>query len=126
MTGAQYGRTTQARFVLDAHLHGLEVLIPFDLATGYDFAVDNGKKLIRVEVKGVTPSNRRNYYSVNIRRHRHRNRNPLRAPRFDVCAVWMSREQRWAFLPKSIRNRIIIRLTPNGKFSKTDWSVFLK
>lgn len=122
MTPIQFGRTTQARFLLDAHLRGLEVLIPFDLATGYDFVVDTGSKLLRVEVKGVTPSGKRNYYSVNISRHR----NPRRAPRFDICAVWMAREQRWAFLPRSIRKRIMVRLTPNGKFSKADWSIFSK
>jgi hypothetical protein len=121
MSPHQFGRTTQARFLLDAHLHGLEVLIPFDLATGYDFVVDNGQRLIRVEVKGVTPSGKRNYYSVNIRRFgRHRK------PRFDVCAVWMAREQRWAFLPRSTRNRTMVRLTPFGKFSRTDWSIFSK
>jgi hypothetical protein len=118
MTPSQFGRTTQARFLLDAHLRGFEVLIPFDVATGYDYVVDTGNKLFRVEVKGVTPNGKRNYYSVNIRRH------PHQSPCWDVCAVWMAREQRWVFLPRSMRKRVMVRLTPYGKFSKADWSIF--
>lgn len=118
MTTSQYGRTTQARFLLDAHLHGLDVSIPFDSLPGYDVIVDNGRKLWRVQVKGSTIG-RDGRYSINIRKP-----GRARLPHFDVCAVWLARENRWVFLPRSIRTRVMIRLTPFGKFGGIGWEIF--
>lgn len=117
MSPEQFGRTTEARFLLDAHLHGLQVAIPFDSLPGYDLIVDNGHKMWRVQVKGSTIGSQGNY-SLNIRKR------GRRRPNFDVVAVWMSRENRWAFLPRSIRRRIIVRLTPRGKFAGRGWEIF--
>lgn len=117
MTAAQFGRTTQARFLLDAHLHGLNISIPFDSMPGYDICVDNGRRMWRVQVKGCTMSNR-GQYSVNINRHRGR------IPNFDVVAVWLSRDDKWVFLPRSVRHRRMVRLRPNGKFAKKGWEIF--
>lgn len=120
MTRAHFGRATQARFILDAHLHGLLVSIPFDSLPGYDVIVDNRKRLWRVQVKGSTVG-RDGRYSINIRNVRQTNR----LPSFDICAVWMARENRWAFLPRSVRRRVMVRLTANGKFSHKGWEIFL-
>ena len=117
MSPEKFGRTTQARFLLDAHLNGLEVSVPFDSLPGYDLIVDNGRKLWRVQVKGATIGSRGDY-TVNIRKM------GRRRPNFDVCAVWMTREGRWAFLPRWVRTRIIVRLTSSGKFSGRGWEIF--
>jgi len=104
MSPEKFGRSTQARFILDAHLNGLEGSIPFDSLPGYDVIV-------------VTIGTRGNY-TVNIRK-------PGRPqPNFDWCAVWMSRENRWAFLPRYLRRRTIVRLTATGKFSGRGWEIF--
>ena len=117
MSPEKFGRSTQARFILDEHLNGLEVSIPFDSLPGYDVIVDNGRRLWRIQVKGVTIGTRGNY-TVNIRK-------PGRPqPNFDWCAVWMSRENRWAFLPRYLRRRTIVRLTATGKFSGRGWEIF--
>lgn len=117
MSPEQFGRSTQARFLLDAHLHGLEVSIPFDSLPGYDMIVDNGRRIWRVQVKGATIGYRGNY-TVNIRKP------GRRYPDFDVVAVWMTREGRWAFLPRWVRKRTIVRLTATGKFSGRGWEIF--
>ena len=117
MSPEQFGRTTQARFLLDAHLHGLHVSVPFDALPGYDLIVDNGRRMWRVQVKGCSLGSQ-GYYSANIRRP------GRRLPNFDVVAVWMSRENQWAFLPRSVRKRIVVRLTPRGKFSGRGWELF--
>jgi len=120
MTQNQYGRATQARFLLDAHLHGLEVSIPFDALPGYDVVVDTGVRLWRIQVKGATMSSK-GVYSICVRRAGKKS-----VPNFDVCAVWLSRENRWVFLPRSIRRRTMIHLTPHGKFSHRGWEIFRK
>lgn len=117
MTAEQFGRTTQARFILDAHLHGLNVATPFDSMPGYDYLVDTGRKIWRVQVKGATLGSQRRY-SINV------NRYGKRQPNFDIVAVWMSRENRWAFLPRSVRSRRIVRITPFGKWSGAGWDIF--
>ena len=114
----KFGRSTQARFLLDAHLHGLEVSIPFDSLPGYDMVVDNGRRLWRVQVKGATIGCGGDYV-INIRRHGRKS-----LPNFDVVAVWMTREGRWAFLPRWVRKRIMMRLTATGKFSRRGWEIF--
>lgn len=117
----KFGRAVQARFLLDAQEKGLEVLTPFDSLPGYDYVVDTGKKLLRVQVKGVHLCRRRGYYSVNFRRR------AKTGPKiFDICAVWMADVQRWAFMPAYVGTKRIVRITSDGKYSRTGWDVFYK
>ncbi|MCX8512927.1 MAG: group I intron-associated PD-(D/E)XK endonuclease [Chthoniobacteraceae bacterium] len=117
----KFGRAVQARFLFDAQEKGLEVLIPFESLPGYDCVVDTGKKLLRVQVKGVHLAQKREYYSVNFRR-----RAKARPKVFDICAVWMADVQRWAFMPAHVGTKRIVRLTSDGKYSRTGWEVFFK
>jgi hypothetical protein len=117
----KFGRAVQARFLFDAQEKGMEVLIPFESLPGYDCAVDTGKKLLRVQVKGVHLGRVRDYYSVNFRRHL-----KCAIPKFDICAVWMADVQRWAFLPPYLAKRRIVRLTSDGKYSRAGWELFYK
>lgn len=118
----KFGRAVQARFLFDAQEKGLEVLIPFESLPGYDCAVDTGKKLLRVQVKGVHLGGpRRKWYTVNFRRH------VKAGPKvFDICAVWMADVQRWAFMPAYVGKKRMVRLTSDGKYSRTGWDVFYK
>ena len=117
----QFGRAAQARFLLDAHEKGMDVCIPFDSLPGFDYVVDTGKKLLRVQVKGVRVSRRRDYYTVNFRRRRTDS-----IPKFDICAVWMADVQRWTFLPPSLARKRIVRLTADGKHSRAGWELFYR
>jgi hypothetical protein len=117
MSPEQFGRTSEARFILDAMLHGLTVSMPFSSMPGYDVIVHNGRRFWRVQVKGATVGKSARY-TVNLRRP------GRKVPQFDVCAVWLARENRWTFLPRSVRARAIVRLTPWGKFSSKSWEIF--
>lgn len=113
------GRATEARFVADAQSRGLLVSRPFTEAPGYDAVVDNGRKLIRVQIKGCTP-NRQGFCHLNINRHRRAN------PRYDILAVWMSSVGRWFFLPGHTRRQRYIQLRPNGKYARTGWAILTR
>lgn len=110
------GRATEARFVADAQSRGLLVSRPFTDAPGYDAIVDNGRRLIRVQVKGCTP-NKRGFCRININRHRHSK------PKYDVLAIWMSSVGRWFFAPGHTRSRTHLDLYPAGKFARTGWEI---
>lgn len=121
VTTGDFGRATEARFTLDASLHGLLVSRPEGDAPGYDRIVDNGKRLFRVQVKGVTRSlYGKKSYSVNINRH---GRKP---PTFDEVAVWLDGEARWVFLPARVRRMKMVRIAPSGKHSRRGWDVFAR
>jgi len=109
------GRATEARFVADAQARGLLVSRPFTEAPGYDAVVDNGRRLIRVQIKGCTP-NPKGVCRININRHYRR-----RAPHFDVLAVWMTSVGRWFFLPKKVRYVEKLNLRANGCYAQRGW-----
>lgn len=113
------GRATEARFVADAQSRGLLVSRPFTEAPGYDAVVDNGRRLIRVQIKGCTP-NLAGYCRLNINRHRRT------TPRYDVLAVWMSSVGRWFFLPGRTRTQSLINLHPAGKYARTGWEILTR
>lgn len=123
MTGADLGRATQARFLLDAHTHGFLVSIPWDSVPGYDALVDTGRKVLRVQIKGARPSTSRKTsgtYTININRHRRKR------PRFDLLAVWLDGDAKWIFLPGKLCRVIQLRIRPNGRFHKysSRWDLF--
>lgn len=113
------GRATEARFVADAQSRGLLVSRPFTEAPGYDAIVDNGWRLVRVQIKGCTP-NRAGYCRLNVNRHRRS------IPRYDVLAVWMSSVGRWFFLPGRTRTKTYITLHPAGKYARTGWEILTR
>ncbi len=121
MTSGDFGRATEARFTLDASLHGFLVSRPEGDAPGYDRIVDNGKRLFRVQVKGVTRSPYgKSGYAVNINRH------GRKRPIFDEVAVWLDGESRWVFLPARVRNMKMVRIFPSGRHARRGWEVFAR
>ena len=124
MTGNDFGRATQARFLLDAHLRGLLVSLPFDSFPGYDAVVDTGRRVYRVQIKGARASRRKSRpsYVVNVNRHlRHA------FPRFDVLAVWCDGDAKWIIIPaKRCRGIRQLFIRPTGHLHRyaDNWSVF--
>jgi hypothetical protein len=119
VTPAELGRSTEARFILDALERGLLVSRPFADAPGYDVVVDSGKRITRVQVKGARPGRCGRYY-VNLNRHGRRRRG------YDVVAIWLVRDARWIFIPaRAVRNGVnMLGVTTNGKHSHRSWDIF--
>lgn len=114
ITRRWFGRATEARFIADASARGLIVSRPFTEAPGYDAVIDNGRRLIRVQIKGCTP-NPRGICTININRH-------CRAvPRYDILVVWVTSIGRWLFLPRATRRWRTVPLRVNGKYARAGW-----
>lgn len=120
MSPQDFGRATEARFLMDAHRDGLIVSRPFADAPSYDCIVDNGKRLFRVQIKGARATVLRNRptYVLNI------NRIGRKRVKFDVLAAWLEGESRWVFLPAAVSRRRQIYITPTGRNARRGWEVF--
>jgi len=125
VTGLDFGRATQARFLMDAHAHGLLVSLPFDSFPGYDALVDTGKRIYRVQVKGARPAANlsRSIYRINIDRHLRRSK-PSR--RFDILAVWLDGDAKWVLIPAKNTRARQIWIRPNGRLQRFagNWGIF--
>lgn len=124
MTGADFGRATQARFLMDAHSRGLLVSLPFDSFPGYDAIVDAGRKVYRVQIKGSHPSGKSAHgaYRINVSRHARRSHR-----KFDVLAVWLDNDQRWMLIPsRRCRVKQIWIHKTGSKFTRYsgNWGIF--
>jgi len=115
-----FGRETEARFVMDAQAKGFLVSVPFSSAPGYDAIVDTGKRLYRVQVKGCNPHpmGGKAYCRISVKR------NTRTSPNFDVLAVWVTTAGRWAFLPKSTRHRTNVNLALSTLHHRAGWEIF--
>jgi len=114
-----FGRATEARFIADASSRGLIVSRPFTEAPGYDAVIDNGRRLIRVQIKGCTP-NCQGVCTININRHRRA------VPKYDILVVWVTSIGRWLFIPGATRRRQFLHLRVGGKWSRAGWETFPK
>lgn len=115
---ANFGRATEARFLVDAQQKGLMVSFPFSGAPGYDAIVDTGSQLFRVQIKGCNTDMRRNECCINI------NRYGRRPPKYDILAVWVQvdDEGRWYFFGPKTRFLKMLRVVPNT--NRIGWDIF--
>lgn len=123
MTPQEFGRATEARFMHEALRHGLLVSKPFDSVPSYDMVVDNGHRLFKVQVKGITayrptPGRRPRYYVPLWRGSR------SVTPRFDVCAIYLRNDDRWVFRDHTVATLRSLAITENGKHDGTGWEIF--
>lgn len=124
MTGNDFGRATEARFLVDAHIHGLLVSRPFAELAGYDCVVDTGSRLFRVQIKGARPFRRR-LRSGNFRSPQH-SFTFKESRSFDIFAGWIDGEGSWLFLPATrCRSRQILVATSSPcRRGIDDWDIF--
>ncbi len=127
MTSNDFGRATEARFVMEAQLRGYTVARPFAEAAGYDVIVDVGHKLYRVQIKGARPM-RVKMPSGRLRQPEHRfTFKPSR--QFDIFAGWVDGEGTWIFLPSSqlrrVRQLALMTASPSRR-SIGDWDIFTR
>jgi hypothetical protein len=93
---------------------GLSLVRPWGESSGYDFIVDQGMRIVRVQVKStVFPEG--NGYSCTLKD----SRGPYKKNSFDFVAAYIIPENIWYILPeKIIRGMWSIGLHPELKVSK--------
>jgi PD-(D/E)XK endonuclease len=77
---------------------GFALALPYGHIHRYDFIVESGTKLWRVQVKTTTVK-ARGMYAVTICRHANRERRPYTESEIDFVAVYIVPEDTWYILP---------------------------
>jgi hypothetical protein len=126
LTQAEFGRATEALFHYEATRRGLRVCAPAGAIPSYDVVVDNGVRLFKVQIKGLharpTPYRcpRRNHVYSLLPWQAARKLPPV----YDICAVYLADDNRWAFLDSAYRTCRGLAITTNGKHTKVGWEIF--
>ncbi len=115
------GDLAQIEFLYRAMEMGLIVSEPYGDNSRYDFAVDNGKRILRVQVKSTTSLcvDRKEQYNVNVGRHIQGNAVAYTKEEIDVMAVLVKPEQRWYLLTwEELGERVALKIF-GGERGKT-------
>ncbi len=123
MKTAQTGDAGESAFLHAAIIRGLVVCKPFGSAEGYDFIVDNGKSLMRVQVKAavITKVGRAPSYGDNNSGNVEDFKRNI-----DVLALYNLTTHTFYFIPSKdiVRTKITIGAASKYDIFKDKWSVF--
>jgi hypothetical protein len=111
MNGHDFGRSVEARFIAEASEHGLYVSHPWSELPGYDSIVDTGKRIFRVQVKGVRPDRAgRNAGAASCTLYRRRRFPSRRHDKYDILAIYHAGDSRWFFFHRRQVPRYLTRM----------------
>lgn len=108
------GEWAELVFAMRAIEHGLHLGRPWGESSGYDFTVDQGTRIVRVQVKS-TIFHEGEGYSCTLKN----SRGPYKKNSFDFVAAYVIPEDIWYIIPeKKIRGMWSIGLHPELEVSK--------
>jgi hypothetical protein len=99
------GELGEIAFLHRATILGLRVSKPFGDSDPYDFIVDNGRHLSRVQVKATATRHSKSSYNIKAGRRPYRGRckkavfSPYVASEIDFLALYLVREELWFIIP---------------------------
>jgi len=112
----RWGEFGELAFMMKSISVGITASHPFGDRKPYDFLVEGGRPLFRVQVKSVF-SVRKKYegYPVLVSQHRGKTRVPYTSDDIDFIAAYIASLDVWYLIPvESLGKRKFIRLYPNG------------
>ncbi len=113
-TRKQLGELAEMMFMVKATTKGLIVAKPYGESHRYDFLVDSGKRLWRVQVKSSTCTHWR-AYTVNAYWKTTRKHLPYRPSKVDFLAVVILGTDIWYLIPvRALARRLMVRVYPFG------------
>jgi hypothetical protein len=108
------GELGEVAFMHKAVSLGFALAIPYGHIHRYDFIVESGTKLWRVQVKTTTVK-ARGMYNVTICRHANRERHAYTEAEIDFVAVYIVPEDTWYILPvREVVGHMCLRFRPKG------------
>jgi hypothetical protein len=108
------GEWAELVFAMRAIEQGLHLCRPWGESSGYDFAVDQGARIVRVQVKS-TIFHEGEGYSCTLKD----SRGPYKKNSFDFVAAYVIPEDLWYILPeKKVRGMWSVGLHPELEVSK--------
>jgi hypothetical protein len=123
------GNIGEATFIADATRHDLTVSQPFGDNAAYDFIVDNGDRLLRVQVKATDNETVNRAFKVNVTKGF--DSRGYEEGDFDVLACYIIPLKIWFFMPFStIIGKKTVKLCPfslkSCKYDKyyDKWEIF--
>jgi hypothetical protein len=112
LTTKRRGELSELAFVYKAASEGFAVAKPYGDSQRYDFIVDNGHRLWRVQIKSTTQQ-LDGLYHINAGRHTNGEVVPYQPHEIDFLAAHIIPEDTWFLIPISILDdRISILLAP--------------
>lgn len=123
MIGKDYkkqGEIAEGAFLLECLKKGFTISKPYGDSSKYDFIIDNGKKLFRVQVKSVGTKDTGKYqnrYRCNASFGNHKAENKYTKNEIDVFACYILPLNLWYFVPVHNVSGKYIDLYPNYKSS---------
>ena len=108
------GDLGEVAFLHKATALGFMVAQPYGVGYPFDFIVQGGRGLLRVQVKATT-NLRGGLYAVSIHHHPGRQPCAYRAGEIDFVAVYIIPEDTWYILPvREVENRLMLLFRPKG------------
>jgi len=115
----RWGDIAELRFTLKAASLGICASKPYGDRRPYDFLVECGQRLWRVQVKSVFTTNigvGRSGFPVAVSQHRRRGRATYTAEEIDFIAALVAPHDAWYVIPvDALSTRKFVRLYPGGK-----------
>jgi len=109
------GEWVELVFAARATELGLQLAMPWGESSGYDFTVDQGWRIVRVQVKSTMCSEGAEGYSCTLKN----STGPYKRNSFDFVAAYVIPEDVWFILPeKKIRGMWSVGLYPKLKTAK--------
>jgi len=122
LTRKQRGEMAEAAFVAKAASLGLCVSKPWGESSRYDLIVDNGRRLMRVQVKSAHRAGEYGGYTF----HAHGNTTRVyRASEIDVLVAYVVPENAWYLFPvEEFRKYKSMKLFPVSRRRKSKFEAF--
>jgi PD-(D/E)XK nuclease superfamily protein len=109
------GERGEVAFLHKATSLGFELSLPYGHAHRYDFIVQSGSNLRRVQVK-TTAYKSRGFYRVTVCRRANRKAYTYTESEIDFVAVYIIPEASWYILPvREVERHKMLSLRPNGQ-----------
>lgn len=120
----EQGLIAEIRFQLAATLKGLTVSRPCGDFSPYDFVIDNGKRLARVQVKSTTFRDKQGRYNFNLKQGATQSR-AYTSSEVHFFALYIIPLNTFYIIPQPLlRGYKTLKISLNGKYEifKEEWS----
>ncbi|HXM62291.1 MAG TPA: group I intron-associated PD-(D/E)XK endonuclease [Terriglobales bacterium] len=114
LAARRHGDLGEVAFLHKATELGLMVAQPYGTMHPFDFIVQGGQNIYRVQVKAVAHL-RKGLYAVNVCRSQGRGKRPYLASEVDFIAVYIISEKTWFIVPvREVVDRRMLMFRPKG------------
>ncbi len=105
------GELVELAFLHMATAMGLKVSKPYGDSGRYDFIVDTGRRLFKVQVKSTSYAKSSQAYGASVGRNLHGRVVPYLRSQVDFIAIYVVPEQTWYILPmRAVVGQVTLRL----------------